>query len=99
MTLDHFHQSLQQPAPPSALPPLLAALWWDAKSDWERAHELAQGEESVDAAWIHAYLHRKEGDAANAAYWYSRAGRPHCRLSLDAEWHQIVSALITRTSN
>jgi hypothetical protein len=95
MTLDQFRESLQQPAPPATLPPLLAALWWEARGDWNRAHEIAQAQESADAAWIHAYLHRKEGDAANAAYWYSRAGRPHCKLSLDLEWEQITSALLT----
>jgi hypothetical protein len=94
MTLEQFHTSLQLPTPPPALPPLLTALWWDAKGDWNQAHEIAQTENGVDAAWVHAYLHRKEGDAANAAYWYSRAGHPHCKLPLDAEWDQIVSALI-----
>jgi hypothetical protein len=94
ITLDQLRASLQQPTPPAALSPLLAALWWDAKGDWNQAHEMAQTEESADAAWVHAYLHRKEGEAANAAYWYGQAGRPHCKLSLDAEWHQIVAALI-----
>ena len=94
MTLDQFRATLDQRQPPPALPPLLAALWWEVKGGWKQAHEIAQAEDSADAAWIHAYLHRKEGDDANAGYWYSRAGRPPCKLSLDAEWNQIVSALI-----
>jgi hypothetical protein len=94
MTLEQFHTSLQQPTPPVALPPLLTALWWDAKGDWNQAHEIAQAENGADAAWVHAYLHRKEGDVANAAYWYNRAYQPRCTSPLDAEWNQIVSALI-----
>ncbi|MDQ1452176.1 MAG: hypothetical protein QOK38_2042 [Acidobacteriaceae bacterium] len=96
MTNDQFRASLSQSQPPSGLPPLLAALWWEAKGDWNQAHEIAQAEESADAAWIHAYLHRKEGDTANAAYWYNRAHQPRCTLPLDAEWEQIVSALLAR---
>jgi hypothetical protein len=96
MTNDQFRTSLSQSQPPSGLPPLLAALWWEAKDDWNQAHEIAQAEESADAAWVHAYLHRKEGDTANAAYWYNRAHQPRCTLPLDAEWEQIVSALLAR---
>jgi hypothetical protein len=94
MTVDQFRASLQQPAPPATLPPLLAALWWDAKGDWTRAHEIAQTENGAEAAWVHAYLHRNEGDDGNAGYWYGQARRPQCKVSFDAEWNQIVSALI-----
>jgi len=72
----------------------LRALWWDAKGDWNRAHESAQQDEGPDGSWVHAYLHRKEGDQSNAAYWYSRAGKPVCRESLDAEWLKIVTELL-----
>jgi hypothetical protein len=94
MTLNQLRESLQQPAPPAALPPLLAALWWEAKGDWNQAHEIAQTENGADAAWVHAYLHRKEGDTANAGYWYRQASQPICTLPLDAEWEQIASALL-----
>jgi hypothetical protein len=94
MTLEQLRASLDQPQPPAELPPLTAALWWEAKGDWKRAHEIAQDVSGADAAWVHAYLHRKEGDDANAGYWYGQAGRPHCALPLDAEWEQIVSALL-----
>lgn len=75
---------------------LLLALWFDARGDWAKAHEIAQGVEDVDGAWVHAYLHRKEGDTWNAGYWYRRAGRPEARGSLREEWEQIVGELLAR---
>ena len=80
------------PAPSLALP--LAALWWAAKDDWDRAHKIVQDEADADAAWVHAYLHRVEGDLSNAGYWYRQAGRPVARDSLQTEWERIASALI-----
>src|SRR5438132_14425271 len=94
MNLDEFRKSLSQPSPPPGLLHALAGLWWDAKGDWARAHESAQQDEGPDGSWVHAYLHRKEGDNGNAAYWYSRAGKPVCRDSLDAEWLGIVRDLL-----
>jgi hypothetical protein len=73
---------------------VLAALWQDAKGDWETAHRLAQDIDGPDGAWVHAYLHRKEGDAGNAAYWYRRAGRPVARGGIPQEWEAIVDALL-----
>ncbi len=70
------------------------ALWHDARGDWARAHEIVQDLTSPDASWVHAYLHRREGDDSNARYWYGRAGRQACRLSLDDEWTQIAGALL-----
>ena len=77
--------------PPAA--PALAALWWAARNDWHRAHEAAQSDEGADAAWVHAYLHRVEGDGENARYWYARAGKPAATGPLDAEWDAIAAAL------
>jgi hypothetical protein len=94
MTLDDFRKSLTASTPPAGLTPALAGLWWDAKGDWTQAHESAQGDEGNDGSWVHAYLHRKEGDLGNAAYWYGRAGKPVCRESLDAEWLSIMKALL-----
>jgi hypothetical protein len=74
----------------------LLALWWDAKGDWERAHQVAQDVGGRDGAWVHAYLHRKEGDAGNAAYWYGQAGRAVERGDLREEWEGIVKELIAR---
>ncbi|MBR0649568.1 hypothetical protein GXW78_07845 [Roseomonas terrae] len=90
MTLDEFRGSVTQPAPPTPLPKPLEALWWDAKGDWNRAHEAAQAGEDADSAWVHAYLHRKEGDLSNAAYWYRRAGRAPPATSLPDEWTSIA---------
>lgn len=95
MTLNEFRHSLTATEPPAGLTHALAGLWWDGKGDWKRAHESAQQDEGVEGAWVHAYLHRKEGDLGNAAYWYSRAGKPVCREPLDGEWLGIVSALLT----
>jgi hypothetical protein len=80
-------------APPGEAPPLVRALWCDATGDWEGAHTLAQDVETTDAAWVHAYLHRREGDIDNAGYWYRRAGRPAASGDLDVEWREIARAL------
>lgn len=94
MTLDEFRKSLTESAPPAGLSHALAGLGWDAKGDWKRAHESAQQDEGPDGSWVHAYLHRKEGDHSNAAYWYSRAGKHVSREPLDAEWTSILQALL-----
>jgi hypothetical protein len=94
MTLDDFRQSLVAASPPAELRLALAGLWWDAKDDWTRAHQSAQQDEGPPGSWVHAYLHRKEGDQDNAAYWYSRAAKPVCREPLDAEWLNIVRDLL-----
>jgi len=93
MTLAEFTTTLQQKIPP-AVSPALVALWHDARGDWERAHQVAQDIEDATGSWVHAYLHRKEGDEGNAAYWYRRAGQPVERGSLEAEWARIVTALL-----
>ena len=93
MTLDEFRQSLSALKPPR-LSLALTGLWWDAKGDWARAHESAQQDEGPDGSWVHAYLHRKEGDIGNAEYWYRRAGKPATREPLDKEWLHIVTALL-----
>src|SRR5947208_9592059 len=96
MTLADLKATLSAAAPPPALPAPLAALWHDAKGDWNTAHGIAQDIENPEGAWIHAYLHRKEGDASNAAYWYRHAGRPVALTSLEAEWDQIAAALLAK---
>lgn len=94
MDLTRFRASLAEPAPPASLSPLLRALWHAANDDWEQAHRIAQDDDSADGAWVHAYLHRVEGDESNAGYWYRRAGKPHCETSLQSEWTEIASALL-----
>jgi len=78
----------------SELPPLVRALWHDARGEWDAAHHLAQDIEDTDAAWVHAYLHRKEGDLGNAAYWYERASQPVATDALDLEWRRIALHLL-----
>jgi hypothetical protein len=94
MDLSAFRASLGLASPPLSLSPALQALWLDARGDWDGAHEAAQADEGGAGDWVHAYLHRKEGDAGNAAYWYRRARKPVCRSSLDQEWEAIASALL-----
>ena len=80
------------PAAPEV--PALAALWWQAQGDWARAHEAAQADEGKDAAWVHALLHREEGDLSNADYWYGRAGKRRPAGALREEWEAIAAALL-----
>ncbi len=96
MNLQAFEDSLANDTPPADLSNALQALWQDANDDWNEAHRLAQKEDDRAGAWVHAYLHRKEGDPSNAAYWYRRAGRPVSSLSLDDEWREIAEALLVR---
>ena len=93
MTLDEFRATLAGAAPPDVSPPL-RALWHDARGDWDAAHAVAQALEDAAGAGVHAYLHRKEGDVGNAAYWYRRARQPVATGALDAEWERIASSLL-----
>jgi hypothetical protein len=94
MTLQEFKNSLHEKLPPPELNDLLKALWYDGKEDWEKSHNIVQDINSKDAAWIHAYLHRKEGDLGNASYWYHRAGKNLPSTSLNEEWESIVQAFL-----
>lgn len=94
MTVEEFRASLAQAAPPAELNHALAGLWWDAKGDCTRAHESAQQDEGPSGSWVHAYLHRKEGDLSNARYWYGRAAKPASSGDLADESHAILKALL-----
>ncbi len=94
MDLSEFKRSLEDDAPPAGLGRALQALWHQAKGDWHAAHRLAQAQNNQAGAWVHAYLHRVEGDAANAGYWYRRAGKPHATVPPAREWAEIASALL-----
>ena len=97
--MEAFETSLHLPEPPAEWHAALQALWWDARGDWNRAHALSQiNEADPRSAWVHAYLHRKEGDLSNAAYWYRRAGRPVATGSLEAELQVIGAALLADSS-
>lgn len=94
MNLEKFKTSVVEEEPPLGLSTPLAALWWDAKGNWAKAHALVDELETRDGMAVHAYLHRKDGQAANADYWYQRAGRGCYRTALKAEWRTLVEALL-----
>ena len=94
MDFQTFKASLSQPSPPESLKPHLKALWYDGKEDWEMSHNIAQDISDDNGSWIHAYLHRKEGDIGNAGYWYRRARKSLPQVSLEKEWEEIVKALL-----
>lgn len=97
MNYDDFKKSLTQLAPPVDLEPLLKALLFDAKGDWNKAHDLAQEVGGSEGAWVHAYLHRKEGDPGNASYWYSNAGKEKPEYSLEQEWESLAKHFLTKS--
>jgi hypothetical protein len=94
MDLKEFKESLKSNQPPENLSVYLRALWFDGKGNWEQSHKIIQDIEDKHASWIHAYLHRKEGDISNADYWYSKAARKRPSVSLDEEWMQLTGAFI-----
>ena len=94
MSFEEFRRAVEgRGGQPDGLSPAQQALWHDARGDWERAHACAQGDPGRAGAWVHAYLHRKEGDSGNAAYWYQRANQPVAGSGLADEWTQIARAL------
>jgi hypothetical protein len=96
MSFADFQRSVAAGVPPAGVSEPLRALWLDARGQWDAAHEAAQVAGGPDGAWVHAYLHRKEGDEMNAGYWYRRAGRPVAAGALETEWEGIVRALLAR---
>lgn len=97
MTVATFRESLGQSAPPADLPPVLLALWWAGRGDWDRAHDVVQGHEGeADCDVIHAHLHRQEGDMMNARYWYRRAGRAVPVMSVADEWTALAAEMLRR---
>lgn len=94
MTFQEFKNTLKDSIPLDDMDRLLVALWLDAKGEWNQAHQLAQSIPSSEGSWVHAYLHREEGDLGNASYWYSKAGKSMPNISLDEEWERIVKVLM-----
>ena len=94
MRLADFKASLSGAAPAPDLVAPLAALWWAAKGKWDDAHKIVMDEETAEAAWVHAYLHRVEGDVGNASYWYQQAGKAATTGALEAEWDAIARDLL-----
>src|SRR5579875_1968958 len=95
MTPASFKLSLRQDEPPSSLSTALRALWWLGKDDWSKAHDLVMSSGEADCAWVHAHLHRREGDLDNARYWYRQAGRSPAAGQPAEEWTAIVATLLT----
>ena len=96
MDIEQFESSIKDAKAAADLHPLLQALWHDARGDWARAHEIVQGEKGRDAAAVHAYLHRKEGDISNADYWYGRANRTRPNAALAVEWRELTERLLAQ---
>ncbi len=94
MSFTEFQDSLTHSTAPEGLSSALQGLWYDSKGEWGTAHQCVQDDSSAEAAWVHAYLHRKEGDAGNAAYWYTRARRPVVACTLAEEWEEIARGLL-----
>ncbi len=94
MDITEFRASLDATKPPDGISLPLQALWWDAKGDWDRAHDCAQADPGRTGAAVHAYLHRKEPDLSNARYWYNRAGRAPATATLQQEWEALATELL-----
>jgi hypothetical protein len=94
MTPAAFRQSLKAKAPPAGVSAALQALWWAANENWDKAHRIVMNGHDQDCAWVHAYLHRVEGDLDNATYWYRQARRKPALQELSSEWNEIVAALL-----
>jgi hypothetical protein len=98
MDLESFKATLSLDNPPDSFIPLLRALWYDARGEWDRAHKISQSVHTARGSWVHAYLHRKEGDMANASYWYARAGKDLPAYKLEDEWERIAMLLLSVSS-
>jgi hypothetical protein len=94
MTPSEFKRSLSTKKPPGGLSPALTALWWAGNDSWDKAHAIVMNDDGADCAWVHAYLHRVEGDRDNARYWYRQARREPATGELTSEWTAIVAALL-----
>ncbi len=99
MKRNEFISSLTDDIPPANLAPILLSLWWDGKGNWKTAHDIAQNISNTDGSWVHAYLHRKEGDNWNADYWYSQAGKKRPATSLQEEWEKLITHFLDAYSN
>ena len=93
MQLNEFMQSIKENTPPEGLSESLKAMWYARKENWDKAHNIAQSISTELGSWIHAYLHRVEGDLSNADYWYKRAGKPQFQGSTEAEADEIVNSI------
>ena len=99
-SIDAFRDSVTADHPPADLGPALEALWWLRKGDWNQAHQCVQQHEGLaDCDWVHAHLHRQEGDLSNAGYWYRRAAHEPSTAALPDEWTEIARTLLSRSAS
>ena len=98
LDLESFRKSVEGGEPPAGLSLALQALWWDAKGDWHKAHHCAQERDDAAGMWVHAYLHRREGDLSNADYWYRRCRKTPPKIGLDAEWESLAGSFLAEKS-
>ncbi|MBW4616260.1 MAG: hypothetical protein KME21_23895 [Desmonostoc vinosum HA7617-LM4] len=97
MNIEEFELLIEkQPSCLQTMPKAMQALWYDNKGDWHQAHEIVQNANDADSAWVHAYLHRQEGDLNNARYWYRRSHQPEFSGEFRQEWEQIASVLLNK---
>jgi hypothetical protein len=94
MNIADFQATIEKDLADRDLSAPLQALWWDAKGDWTRAHQLVDELETPEGMAVHAYLHRKQGEQRNADYWYRLAGRTYYRVHLTDEWTALVQGLL-----
>ena len=99
MTFNELKVSLNQTSPPQGLSPLLQSLWYEAKGDWTKAHQVAQDVNTPEGAWVHGYLHLREGDRSNASYWYQQSKQSMPTTSLEEEWEKLATHLLTEIRN
>jgi hypothetical protein len=95
MNLQEFKSSADDDKPPQGISPALEAMWYQLNGDWDSAHRLVQSQNNLMGNWVHAYLHRVEGDDGNASHWYHRAEKPVCTSTLADEWREIVMVLVS----
>ena len=93
-TFSSFKESLNQTTPDKKFSTVLKSLWYDGKGDWDAAHAQVDHLSDNNSAWVHAYLHRKEGDLWNADYWYAKAKKDHPLVSLEEEWENLVKQFL-----
>ena len=93
MKYDDFIKLTKKSEPSDNLAGIHLVIWYAVKDNWDMAHNIVQEINTETASWIHAYLHRVEGDISNAHYWYNRARQEPSSESLESELDDIIKSL------
>ena len=93
LTLNEVIETIKEETPPEDISDTLQTMWHTRQGEWETADNIAQSISTALGSWIHAYLHRVEGDLSNAGYWYKRAGKPQFQGSTKAEADEIINSI------